>query len=69
MTDPAKRSNQHDRRGSIKRDASGRWFYVFDVDTGTGKRKQVRRRGFASPADAWVAMQQAKTATADRPHP
>lgn len=36
------------RRGSIRKDASGRWFFVVDVPGHDGGRRQLRRRGFAT---------------------
>lgn len=32
-------------QGSIKRDASGSWYFVVDIAGTDGKRKQLRRRG------------------------
>lgn len=60
MSEPPKRTNQRARRGSVQRDASGRWFYIFDRDTFDGQRKQVRRRGFATRRDALEAMKLAR---------
>jgi integrase len=34
--------------GSIKRDASGQWAFVVDIPGPEGKRRQLRRRGFAT---------------------
>jgi integrase len=58
-------------RGSVKKDASGRWGYVFDVRTADGGRKQVRRRGFdtkkAAEADMRDRMTQAQGGTLVKP--
>ncbi len=44
-------------QGSIKKDATtGLWGFVVDVPTGDGKRKQVRRRGFALKSEASDAL-------------
>jgi integrase len=40
------------RAGSVKKDASGRWFFIVDLTPPGGKRRQVRRRGFATKAEA-----------------
>ncbi len=50
-------------RGSVKRDASGQWAYVFDRATPDGRRRQVRRRGFATRREATADM--AKEAAKD----
>jgi integrase len=42
-------------KGSVKRSGSG-WGFVFDVQTIDGKRKQVRRRGFATRKAAEEAL-------------
>lgn len=39
------------RRGSIKKEANGTWSFVVDVPGG-GKRRQIRRRGFATRREA-----------------
>lgn len=40
--------------GSIQKDASGAWFFIVDVPAASGRRKQVRRRGFTTKkADHW----------------
>ncbi len=44
------------RAGSIKQDASGRWFFVIDVPAPNGKRRQIRRRGFRIKDDAKNAL-------------
>ncbi|MGK2947424.1 MAG: tyrosine-type recombinase/integrase [Acidimicrobiales bacterium] len=38
-------------RGSVKKDASGRWCFVVDLPSGD-KRRQVRRRGFRTQEEA-----------------
>jgi len=43
-------------QGSIKRDESGKWFYVVDVVGLDGKRRQSKRRGFATKKAAQVAL-------------
>jgi len=45
-------------QGSIKRDESGLWFFVVDVQAHAGKRQQVRRRGFATKKEAQAALQE-----------
>lgn len=41
-------------QGSVKKDAPKRWSFVVDVRSPDGKRKQVRRRGFATrPCSVW----------------
>lgn len=42
-------------RGSIKKDASGRYYFVVDPPAGD-KRRQVRRRGFVTKVDAQTAL-------------
>lgn len=42
--------------GSIKRDASGRWFFVVDMAAHDGRRRQVRRRGFATKKEAQAEL-------------
>lgn len=46
--------------GSIKRDTSGRWFFVVDLPAGD-KRRQVRRRGFATRDDAQAALDELRS--------
>ena len=43
-------------QGSIKRDDSGSWFFVVDVNGADGKRKQLRRRGFQTKAKAQAEL-------------
>ena len=43
-------------QGSIKRDASGSWFFGLDVAGTNGKRKQLRRRGFRTKTLAQDAL-------------
>lgn len=40
------------RAGSIKKDRSGRWYFIVDVRPPGGDRKQVRRRGFRTKDEA-----------------
>ena len=55
------------REGSVKRDSSSRWMFVVDVTpVGAVKRKQVRRRGFRTKAEALEALDEVKYAVADR---
>lgn len=43
--------------GSVGRDAErGTWYFVLDARTSAGKRKQVKRRGFARKRDAQDAL-------------
>lgn len=46
-------------RGSITRDGD-RWAFVIDLPTGTGRRRQVRRRGFTTKRDAQRALDELK---------
>ena len=39
-------------RGSVKKDASGRWMFVVDARSPDGKRRQIRRRGFGTKKGA-----------------
>lgn len=48
-------------KGTINRDASGRWSYQFSVSEG-GKRRHVRRRGFARKRDAEESLSSALAA-------
>jgi len=43
-------------QGSIKRDDSGKWFFVIDTVEADGKRKQLKRRGFATKKEAQSAL-------------
>lgn len=50
------------REGSVKRGESGRWMFVVDVTpVGALKRKQVRRRGFATKRAALEALDEVKS--------
>ena len=41
------------RRGSVKKDGSGRWMFVIDSrPPGSGTRRQIKRRGFRTKAEA-----------------
>lgn len=44
------------REGSVKRDASGRWAFVVDTNRPGQPRRQVKRRGFATKAEAVEAL-------------
>lgn len=44
------------RRGSIKRARNGTWWFVVDLPAGDDKRRQVRRRGFATRRDAQAVL-------------
>ena len=49
------------RAGSVKRDDSGRWGFVVDLSPpGAATRKQVRRRGFRTKAEAVTALDEVK---------
>jgi integrase len=49
------------REGHIKRDASGKWFFVLDVTPpGAAQRKQAWRRGFRTKKDALEALDELK---------
>jgi integrase len=43
-------------QGSIRKDASGKWFFVVDLASPDGKRTQLRRRGFESKKAAQAAL-------------
>jgi integrase len=43
------------RRGSVRQDDSGSWFYIVDIGSST-QRRQVRKRGFTSKRSAQVAL-------------
>jgi integrase len=50
-------STRSGRRGSVKKDASGRWAWVVDYGSGKGnKRRQKRERGFATKREAQAAL-------------
>lgn len=44
------------RRGSIKKATNGTWWFVVDLPAGDDKRRQVRRRGFATRREAQTAL-------------
>ncbi|ABD10261.1 hypothetical protein ThrDRAFT_00238 [Frankia casuarinae] len=44
------------RQGSVRKDASGRWFFVVDITAAGGPRRQARRRGFATKKAAQAAL-------------
>src|SRR3954453_11895591 len=56
---------QHDTRGRLKACSKrhGSWAYVLDVgrDPSTGKRRQERRSGFKTQAEASTALREAIT--------
>ena len=43
-------------QGSIRKDDSGAWLFVIDIDGPDGKRRQVKRRGFATKKAAQAAL-------------
>lgn len=43
------------RRGSVKKAPNGTWYFVVDLPS-AGRRRQVRRRGFATRAEAHAAL-------------
>ncbi len=43
-------------QGSIRKDNSGAWFFVIDIATPDRKRKQLKRRGFATKKEAAAEM-------------
>jgi integrase len=43
-------------QGSIKKDASGKWFFIVDMSSADGKRRQVRKRGYATKKDAQAEL-------------
>ena len=48
--------------GTVKRDESGRWYFIFDAPRDAdGKRRRVRRRGFRTKNDATTAMDTAQS--------
>ncbi len=48
------------REGSVKRDASGKWMFVLDLTPPGAPRKQLRRRGFATKAEALDELDRVK---------
>jgi integrase len=52
MCAPCERDGVVSTQGSIRRDDSGRWFYVVDVAGADGKRRQLRKRGFSMKREA-----------------
>ena len=44
------------RRGTVKQSANGTWLFVVDVADESGRRRQTRRRGFASQRAAQTAL-------------
>ncbi len=45
------------RRGSVRKDESGRWYFVVDIASAGGNRRQLRRRGFDTKAAAQEELQ------------
>ena len=43
------------RAGSVKRDGKT-WYFVVDIANGAGRRRQVRKRGFATKGEARDAL-------------
>ncbi len=43
-------------RGSVKKDVAGRWYFIVDLDTIDGRRRQARRRGFPTKRRAQEAL-------------
>src|SRR3954453_16630486 len=43
------------RRGSVRQDGNGTWFFVVDVADADGRRRQTRRRGYTSRREAQTA--------------
>jgi integrase len=48
-------------QGSIRKDASGAWFFIVDIDTADGRRRQLRRRGFSTKKAAQDALTTARS--------
>ena len=44
------------RRGSVRQDGNGTWFFIVDVADANGRRRQTRRRGYTSRREAQTAM-------------
>lgn len=44
------------RRGSVKKARNGTWYFVVDLPSAGGRRRQVRRRGFATRGQAQAAL-------------
>ena len=44
------------RRGTVKQSANGTWYFVVDIADDAGKRRQTRRRGFATQGAAQNAL-------------
>jgi integrase len=44
------------REGSVKKDASGKWYFVVDISVPGGPRRQARRRGFPTKKAAQAAL-------------
>src|SRR3954467_8616177 len=44
------------RRGSVRQEKNGTWFFVVDVVGGRGQRSQTRRRGFRTCREVQAAL-------------
>lgn len=49
------------RAGSLKRDASGAWYFVVDLSPPGAPRRQVKRRGFRTKSEAQEALDDLKS--------
>ena len=58
-------SAQHGRRGSVRQDANGTWSFVVDAKDESGKRRQTRRRGFATRRVAQAELTRVLSSLAD----
>ena len=52
----------------VKGDGKASWYYVFDVESETGKRRRHKRRGFATEREAKIAEAKERTARATGEH-
>ncbi len=48
-------------QGSIRKDASGAWFFVVDISAGDGRRRQLKRRGFSTKKMAQDSLTKARS--------
>jgi hypothetical protein len=44
------------RRGTVKHASNGTWYFIVDVADEDGRRRQTRRRGFATQRAAQAAL-------------
>ncbi|MCA0331670.1 MAG: site-specific integrase [Actinobacteria bacterium] len=58
-------SAPHGRRGSVRQDANGTWSFVVDAKDESGKRRQTRRRGFATRRIAQAELTRVLSSLAD----